>query len=196
MITIPLWYGLCLSVGGAYLGFWYGRSRNWGMLEMLQEQNVKKREKGGSELEGSLCEKNGTFLASPCGGRAEEYHEGEQSGFRILTTESELYAPAFGRIIRISPRGNAFWIRTDWGGDVQVRACTNEDDLLDRYFRPRVVKGQVVRRGTLLLEYDREALCRKCEDTAVYLLVEEQKYQEMQCGEADMASKGEWLLRL
>ena len=36
-MMIPLWYGLFMGASTAYLGFWYGRSRNWGLFEKTKE---------------------------------------------------------------------------------------------------------------------------------------------------------------
>lgn len=193
-VMIPLWYGLCLSAAAAYFGFWFGRSRNWGLIENSAVQMSVGMGVGERRSRSGQARYYGHSLSSPTGGRLESFSEGDESGVRILTTEGRLYAPVSGRILKISPRGNMFQIHTDWGGDVTVRACTNEDDLLDRYFRPRVVKGEIVRKGKLLLEYDREKLCRKCEDTAVYVTVESEQPEEVCVTEKDLVKTGETLL--
>lgn len=185
---IPLWYGIFLALASAYFGFWYGRSRNWGLLEA---GNVKAGGREPAPPEPTVREParrilpQVRYLASPTGGKVEELPEGGQRGVRIWTTESRLYSPSSGRILWIAPRGNAFLLMTDWGDEVEVRACNSEDDLLDRYFRPRVVKGEIVRKGKLLLEYDREKLSKECDDTAVYLMSrgEENGTLEMAAGE-------------
>lgn len=191
---IPLWYGLCLCAAAAYFGFWYGRSRNWGLIENSAAQRSVETGSDERRGRGGQVRYFGHSLSSPTGGRLESCREGDISGVRILTTEGRLYAPVSGRILKISPRGNTFQIRTDWGGDVTVRACTNEDDLLDRYFRPRVVKGEIIRKGKLLLEYDREKLCRKCEDTAVYVTVEGEQPEGVCITEKDQVKTGETIL--
>ncbi|MBO4514234.1 MAG: PTS glucose transporter subunit IIA, partial [Lachnospiraceae bacterium] len=112
-------------------------------------------------------------LVSPTSGMVEQIEEAGRRGARIVTSDCKLYSPSAGRVLSIAPRGNSFLIMTDWGSEVEVRACTSEDDLLDRYFRPRVIRGEIIRRGKLLLEYDREKLDRECEDTAVYLMAEQ-----------------------
>lgn len=231
-VMIPLWYAVCLSLAAAYFGFWFGRSRNWGLIEKIQAEgaregkdperdwtvsDVTEKERGRNGGRKSLPEARmeigrtgagvnggrtraavgtermadprggdkyyGKNLFCPTGGKAEGCREGGMNGVKIMTTENRLYSPASGRVLKISPRCNAFQIRTDWGEDVTVRACTSEDDLLDRYFRPRVVKGEIVRRGRLLLEYDRETLCRKCQDTAVYVTVDEGQEGELAIAE-------------
>lgn len=220
---MPLWYAILLSLACAYFGFWYGRSRNWGLLETgmgkpvaekAGETGKEQREHPGNRHSSDSAGKTGSertvaevfretdgrilpqvrYLASPTGGRVERLTENGKRGVRIQTTESKLYAPSSGRILWIAPRGNAFLMMTDWGDEVEVRACNSEDDLLDRYFRPRVVRGEIVRRGKLLLEYDREKLSRECTDTAVYLTSrgEEQGPLELAAGEEVRA--GEALL--
>ena len=176
---IPIWYSILLGLATAYFGFWFGRSRNWGLLETVGEgkaweetgEGTKGRREGTARVDaGRKILPQVRYLASPSGGTVENIREEGNLGARILTTESKLYSPSSGRVLSIAPRGNAFLIMTDWGTEVEVRACTSEDDLLDRYFRPRVIRGEIIRRGKLLLEYDREKLDRECEDTAVYLM--------------------------
>ena len=168
-MTIPLWYGGVCALAAAYFGFWYGRSRNWGILggtndpDAVGEKNFKKEGVSKRVLP------HVKYLASPASGTVENLGEEGERGARILTTDSKLYSPSAGRVLSIAPRGNAFLILTDFGTEVEVRACTSEDDLLDRYFRPRVIRGEIIRRGRLLLEYDREKLSKECEDTATYL---------------------------
>lgn len=198
-MMIPLWYGLFMGLAAAYFGFWYGRSRNWGLLEPGKESGSEEREKG--EKNGNSRREGGVkalpphvrFLASPAGGRIERIPQEQGVGVRIETTESRLYSPSSGRVLSIAPRGNAFLIMTDWGSEVEVRACSSEDDLLDRYFRPRVIRGEIVRRGKLLLEYDREKLSGECEDTAVYLLAKGEDAGELELVEAERVRSGEAL---
>ena len=241
-VMIPLWYAVCLGLAAAYFGFWFGRSRNWGLIEKIQAEGAKGSEglekgwtgsdsaekdwgenggaqrgragydgrknlpeagteiwrtgsgvnggrtRGAAGTERRLDPRGGDKyygknLFCPTGGKAAGCQEGGVSGVKIMTTENRLYSPASGRVLKISPRCNAFQIRTDWGEDVTVRACTSEDDLLDRYFRPRVVRGEIVRRGRLLLEYDRDTLCRKCQDTAVYVTVGDGQEGELEIEE-------------
>ena len=189
-MMIPLWYGLLLGGATAYLGFWYGRSRNWGLLEATTQRGEAEDAnapgaralRGGGNDVGKGNRKDliprrilpgVRYLASPTSGMVEQIEEAGRRGARIVTSDCKLYSPSAGRVLSIAPRGNSFLIMTDWGSEVEVRACTSEDDLLDRYFRPRVIRGEIIRRGKLLLEYDREKLNRECEDTAVYLMAEQ-----------------------
>lgn len=154
MVMLPLWYSFCLGVSGAFFGYWYGRSRHW----------IKER--AGEDVQPGTWEK---CIISPAGGTIECFEQEGNAGVRISTVENKLFSPVSGRVARIAPRGNELLIQTDWGGMVSLRVCNVENDLMDRYFRPRVVRGEIVRKGKLLLEYDREELAEKCVDTAVYL---------------------------
>lgn len=176
---IPIWYSVFLAMATAYFGFWFGRSRNWGLIAANEstEKIVSTVAEMPQKAEGHRVRKDPPitghsrlrYLASPTGGTIVDFPDGDKHGVKIQTTESKLYSPSAGRVISIAPRGNSFVILTDWGDEVEVRACNSEDDLLDRYFRPRVIRGEIVRMGKLLLEYDREHLSRECDDTAVYL---------------------------
>ena len=197
MMMIPLWYGLLMGIATAYLGFWYGRSRNWKL--MMQEEgevNVNTEQAKGTgrgETAPRKLHPGARYLASPTGGTVEPLAEEEGFGVRIQTTDSKLYSPSSGRVISVAPRGNAFLILTDWGGEVEVRACNSEDDLLDRFFRPRVIRGEIIRRGKLLLEYDRERISNECEDTAVYLLPKRESEQEVEMADVSQVKAGEAL---
>ena len=202
-MMIPLWYGILMGSATAYFGFWYGRSRNWGILGKEEGEadarrdgegnSGKARGEGGVDSVRKRVLPGVRYLASPAGGTVEKVSSEGTTGARIVTTESRLYAPSSGRVLSVAPRGNAFLIMTDWGGEVEVRACNSEDDLLDRFFRPRVIRGEIIRRGKLLLEYDREKLSGECDDTAVYLLAKGEEGNQLQMVEAREVRAGEAL---
>lgn len=192
-MTIPLWYGGVCALAAAYFGFWYGRSRNWGILEGTKEaeETSENRPKQTRVSEKTLS--RAKYLASPASGTVEELSDEGSLGARILTTDSKLFSPSAGRVLSIAPRGNAFLILTDFGAEVEVRACTSEDDLLDRYFRPRVIRGEIIRRGRLLLEYDREKLSEECGDTATYLMTRGESNGELKLVEDHQVKAGDAL---
>ena len=193
-MTIPLWYGGVCALAAAYFGFWYGRSRNWGMLGGTKEAEETGENRHGKTGVSEKVLSRAKYLASPASGTVEELSDEGRRGARILTTDSKLFSPSAGRVLSIAPRGNAFLILTDFGAEVEVRACTSEDDLLDRYFRPRVIRGEIIRRGRLLLEYDREKLSKECEDTATYLVTRGESNGEMKLVEDHQVKAGDALL--
>lgn len=195
MITIPLWYCLCLGAAGAYFGFCTGRTVTLGQMEKGELQKTENRV-SCLKREGVVIQTDSAcrVVVSPSGGLLEKVEEEEVAGVRIHTTESRLFSPAAGKIMKISPRGNSFVIRTDTGEELTVSACSSEDDLLDRYFRPRVIRGEVVHCGQQLLEYDREQLCRLCEDTTVRLTVRREDTEGLEITGNEQVRRGEAVL--
>lgn len=115
-------------------------------------------------------------VGSPVSGVVVSYREGERPAVVISPLEDKLYAPANGKITRLFPLGNAFLFRTEFGAELYIRAGDATDDLLGRYFRPRVVQNEIVGKGKLLLEFDRLGLRAEGASFAVTLSVENHAY--------------------
>ena len=94
----------------------------------------------------------------------------------IQPEEDRLYAPAGGKIIKLFPMGNAFLFRTDFGTEIYMQVGNVCDDLLGRYFRPRVVQNEIVGKGKLLLEFDSQMLVAEGISPAVTARVENYSY--------------------
>ena len=97
-------------------------------------------------------------MGSPVSGYAEIRREGPEAEIVILPVEDRLYAPVNGKITKLYPMGNAFRFRTEFGAELYIQAGNVTDDMLGRYFRPRVVQNEIVGKGKLLLEFDRKGL--------------------------------------
>ena len=54
--------------------------------------------------------------------------------------------------------GNAMLFTTEFGAELFIQAGKTEDELLNRYYRPKIVQNEVVGKGKLLLEFDRQGL--------------------------------------
>ena len=91
---------------------------------------------------------------------------------RFQPTEERLYAPVAGKIIKLYPMGNAFRFRTEFGAELYIQAGDVKDDMLGRYFRPRVVQNEIVGKGKLLLEFDRQGLAEEGVPLEVSIRVE------------------------
>lgn len=209
-MMIPLWYGVLFGISTSYFGFWFGRSRNWGLSEMTKDVSGQENDETTGDFvnmaswqkEKGMHKEAGKplpyvkYLASPASGVVERLEENGKIGARIETTDSKLFSPSGGRILSVAPRGNAFVILTDYGTEVEVRACSSDDDLLDRYFRPRVIRGEIIRRGKLLLEYDREKISRECDDTATYLMALGEEDRKMELVNEKQVNTGDALFWL
>ena len=69
-----------------------------------------------------------------------------------------VYAPANGKITRLYPMGNAFRLLTEFGTELYIRIGNGDDELLGRYYRPRILQNEIVGKGKVLMEFDRAGL--------------------------------------
>lgn len=136
-------------------------------------------------------------VGSPVSGYVSSYQEGEHPAVVVCPAEDRLYAPIAGKIIRLFPMGNAFLFRTEFGAELYIQAGEVNDDLLGRYFRPRVVQNEIVSKGKLLLEFDRQGLVMEGASALVTVRVESRAYGSNVVLAADeKVSPGEELLRV
>lgn len=112
------------------------------------------------------------LVSSPLSGEVLQADGEGRTSVRIHPAEDRLYAPANGKIVRIFPMGNAFLFRTEFGAQLCIRAGESEDELLERYYRPRVVQNEIVGKGKTLLEFDRKGLVQAGASCCVTISVE------------------------
>ncbi|MCM1541962.1 MAG: PTS glucose transporter subunit IIA [Blautia sp.] len=141
----------CLAASVCF-GFFAGRMQLPEEGADEEEEPVKSREKR------TVRSGRGWQVGSPVSGRAAVWQEGPEAEVVIQPVEDRLYAPAAGKIIKLYPMGNAFRFRTEFGAELYIRVGDVKDDMLGRYFRPRVVQNEIVCKGKLLLEFDRQGL--------------------------------------
>ncbi|MGN0402263.1 MAG: PTS glucose transporter subunit IIA [Acetatifactor sp.] len=100
-------------------------------------------------------------IGSPVKGQIEESRDGGQPMAVIYPEEERIYAPTAGKVTRIYPLGNAFLFQTDAGVELYIQVGNSEDELLGRYYRPRVLQNEIVCEHKLLLEFDRAGLAKE-----------------------------------
>ena len=115
-------------------------------------------------------------VGSPVKGWITSCREGEHPMVVIQPEADRLYAPAAGKIIKLYPMGNAFLFRTEFGTELCLQVGNVGDDLLGRYFRPRVLQNEIVSKGKLLLEFDSPGLVAEGVSPAVTVTVENHSY--------------------
>jgi len=121
-------------------------------MEPEEEETVKIREKR-VEKTGS-----GWSVGSPAAGQATVRQDGPEAEVVVRPVEGKMYAPAGGKIMKLYPLGNAFRFQTEFGAELFIQVGDTEDEMLGRYYRPRVVQNEIVNTGKLLLEFDRTGL--------------------------------------
>lgn len=117
-------------------------------------------------------ERESFFVGSPVSGEVSDLQEGGRPVVVIRPSENKIYAPVGGRIRKVFPRGNAFLFDTEFGAELYIRVGDSEDELLDGYYRPRIVQNEIVGRGKLLLEFDRQGLAAEGVSDRVEVSVE------------------------
>lgn len=111
-------------------------------------------------------------VGSPVSGEVVDMSDGGKPMVAIHPGEDKLYAPTNGKITKIFPMGNAFLFRTEFGAELYIRVGDSEDDLMERYYRPRIVQNEIVGKGKLLLEFDRTGLVKEGASCCVSVTVE------------------------
>lgn len=79
-------------------------------------------------------------------------------GAAVEPTEGKLYAPADGKVTVAFPTGHAIGMRTDKGLEVLMHIGFDTVELDGKHFTPKVEKGQEVKRGDVLVEFDMAAI--------------------------------------
>jgi phosphocarrier protein FPr/phosphocarrier protein len=75
-------------------------------------------------------------------------------GVAIDPTGSALHAPCDGEVISVPASGHAVALRAPGGAEILVHVGIDTVNLNGKGFQPRVKKGDIVRAGDLLLEFD------------------------------------------
>ncbi len=136
-------------------------------------------------------------LASPVTGEVLLQKEGEHPTMVIHPHSDRLYAPADGKVSRLYPMGSAFLFTTEFGAEIYIQAGCGEDDLLARFYRPRVLQNEVVEKGKLLLEFDRRGLEEEGVSVEVSVCVEHFCYGgEVRMTAGDRVAAGEEILQI
>ena len=88
------------------------------------------------------------------------------AGIAVEPTEGKLYAPADGKITVAFPTGHAYGLHTEDGLDLLMHIGMDTVELDGQCFTPKVAKGDTVKRGDVIAEFDIPAI-----KDAGYLLV-------------------------
>ena len=80
------------------------------------------------------------------------------AGIAVEPTEGKLYAPADGKITVAFPTGHAYGLRTEGGLDLLMHIGMDTVELDGKHFTPKVAKGDTVKRGDVIAEFDIPAI--------------------------------------
>lgn len=158
---------------GLLIGFWSGRSLRWKIEETEEDAAgaYEERKMAGNRQ----LTMQGTVIGSPVNGEirknTEEMPEGagaSGSGQICITpADGRVYAPAAGKVLKLYPMGNRIRFRTDSGVELLLNICRDREELHSSYYHCNVLQNEVVRKGKLLVEFDKDGLTGEGVDTAV-----------------------------
>ena len=80
------------------------------------------------------------------------------AGTAVEPTEGKLYAPADGKSTVAFPTGHAYGLRTEDGLDLLMHIGMDTVELDGKHFEPKVAKGDTVKRGDVIAEFDIPAI--------------------------------------
>lgn len=184
-------------------GFMVGRISMYGMWESGEGQEDRKPE---GERRPRLWRRKGHYpdadrvswsVGSPVSGEIVSREEGDHATVVICPDTDRLYAPVSGKISRLFPMGNSFCLITEFGTELYIQAGDVDDDMLARYYRPRIIRNEVVEKGKLLLEFDRKGLEAEGASAEVSVSVESMVYGgEARIAAGEHVKAGEELLQI
>ena len=134
----------------------------------------------------------GKSIASPVDGRLHFLCESGRKCVIIEPNQGKVYAPLSGKIVKVYPMGNVFRLRDNEGTEVFIRVGRPQpDELCSMYFRIRVVENEIVNKGKLLLEFDKEELQAAGEEAGVMVCPESESECELFLTDNESVKVGE-----
>lgn len=92
-------------------------------------------------------------------------------GVAIEPTGSKVVAPSDSKIKAIFPTGHAVALHTNDGLDVLIHVGLDTYKLDGRHFKVHASVGDEVKRGDVLIEFDRDAICEEGFDVTAPILI-------------------------
>ena len=121
-----------------------------------------------------------TAVSAPVAGEAiplsrvkDETFAGEilGKGMAIIPSEGRVFAPFDGTVETIFPTGHAVALKSDDGAEVLIHIGMDTVKLDGKYFTARVKDGDAVKKGDLLVEFDREKIMEAGYDVTTPVVV-------------------------
>ena len=100
-------------------------------------------------------------------------------GCGIEPAEGKLYAPAAGWVSSLVDSNHALGIETNTGRDILIHIGIDTVNLNGKFFKPHVKAGQAVKRGDLLIEFDRDEIRKAGYPTTTMVIVTESEEENI-----------------
>ncbi len=91
-------------------------------------------------------------------------------GVAVLPAVGKVYAPADGKIISIFDTKHAICFASNYGTEILIHIGVDTVNLQGKYFTPHVNTGDVVKKGQLLVEFDKQKIEEAGYDTVIPMM--------------------------
>ncbi len=91
-------------------------------------------------------------------------------GVAVLPAEGKVYAPADGTIMSIFDTKHAVCFASSCGTEILIHIGVDTVNLQGKYFTAHVKDGDTVKKGQLLIEFDKERIEKAGYDTVIPMI--------------------------
>ncbi len=91
-------------------------------------------------------------------------------GVAVIPSEGKVYAPADGTIISVFDTKHALCFASGYGTEILIHIGVDTVNLQGKYFTAHVKDGEQVKKGQLLIEFDKEQIEKAGYDTAIPMI--------------------------
>lgn len=146
---------------------------------------------------------NGNEISSPLNGTVVSLSEVNDetfasgvlgTGCAVIPADGKLYAPVSGEISSVFDTNHALGITSATGVELLLHVGINTVALNGKHFKSCVKAGDKVKRGQLLLEFDRQAIEKAGFDTTTMVIVTEKEANELKIVASGKISAGSALI--
>lgn len=96
-------------------------------------------------------------------------------GVGIIPEDNKVYAPCDCTVATLFPTGHAIGLHSDCGPDIIIHIGRDTNKLKGKYFSYSVKAGDAVKKGDLLMEFDREKIASEGYDVTTPVTVSNSK---------------------
>lgn len=91
-------------------------------------------------------------------------------GAAVIPAEGKVYAPADGTIISVFDTKHAVCFASSYGTEILIHIGVDTVNLQGKYFTAHVKDGDVVKKGQLMIEFDKEQIQKAGYDTVIPMI--------------------------
>ena len=91
-------------------------------------------------------------------------------GVAVIPSAGKVYAPTDGKIISIFDTKHAICFASNYGTEILIHIGVDTVNLKGKYFTTHVKTGDIVKKGQLLIEFDKDNIAKAGYDTVIPML--------------------------